>query len=235
MTMGPWVGRPGWGWGRSARSGPFTEASWGDAEALTQMAVANGWVVADQLPVRGDGSQLVIAGGPLGPPQVGWQVAGPVIVGRAGYWPFVAVTANVLTRAAAYQPYALTALGLPGPLAAVHVYPERRRSQLTAVMPEVDLESGAFNDHFAVFSHDRRTAYGVLSPRTMQALLTASAGRPDLDELWTWHDQLCIARIDGHGPAVLDTHLRLLTACAGDLPTSLWDSAGPPAEPPLNR
>ena len=89
-------------------------------------------------------------------------------------------------------------------------------------VPEVDLEYGEFNDRFATFAKDPRTAYAVLSPRTMQVLLAG----PPLDELWTAGPQVCRARLDGSRAAGLDAHLRLLTVCAGDLPSSSWE---PPA------
>lgn len=214
-------------WGQRSRRG-YREATYGDPGAMSAMAQANGWNVGSELPPEADGRPARLAGGPLGPPGVDWRTAGPVVLGRAGWWPFIATTALARSRANQLLPYAVTALRMAGRLAPVHVYPERWRAQLTAVMPEVNLESGAFNDHLAVFSPDRRTAYGVLSPRTMEYLLEAERGGWLHDELWTWENYLCVARADGHTPHILDLHLRLLTVCAGDLPTSLWDPATPP-------
>lgn len=192
-----------------------------DDGSLVAMAQANNWRIDSALPTMADGTRIDISGGPF---VTGfWQSTAPVVVAQAGYWPFVAFTATTRTRGGDQAAYAVTAMAMPGPMPYVHCYPESWRARATSVTPEVDLESGQFNDAFAVFAQDARTAYSVLSPRTMEAFVHS----PPVDELWTAGSQLCLCRIDPHSAATLNAHLQLLTRCAADIPTSTWEPRGP--------
>lgn len=195
-----------------------------DPGSLVAMAQSNQWPLAHDLPALPDGRPVDISGGPFAPGR--WRVAPPVALGRAGHWPFFATNIAAMTRAGEWATYAVTAIMLPGPLPYVHCYPESWRASATSVVPEVHLEYGEFNHRFATFAKDPRTAYAVLSPRTMQALVDT----PPLDELWTAGPQVCLARLDGHAATTLDAHLRLLTVCAGDMASSAWEPPAPPRD-----
>lgn len=184
---------------------------------IEQMAAQNGWAVLPKMPSYDDGSHLDLSGGPFAPQQ--WHPASDVVRGQAGYWPFWALTVTARTRGDAWRPYALTFMQLGGLLPYVHVYPESFRASITSVTPEVNLESGEFNDRFAVFAKDAQTVYGLLNPRAMQALIEA---RP-VDELWTAGQFLCISRVDPHSAEALGEHLTLLTTIAGGVPSSLYE------------
>lgn len=188
-----------------------------DTTSIAAMAEANGWTVADGIPTMSDGSPFELSGGPIAGEQ--WRPQPPVVSGTAGYWPFLAMTAGVRTRSGSWNSYAITAMRMPGRLPAVHIYPESWRATVTSVTQEVNLEFGEFNDRYSVFSATPQAVYAVLSPRTMQLLLTM----PPFDEIWTAGPNLCVARIDSHNVDALNTHLQVLTTAAKDMPSSMWD------------
>ncbi len=183
------------------------------------MAITNRWQVVDALPTGADSRPLTFDGGAFAPGQ--YEPSGPVVLGQAGYWNFVACTIIATTRGGDRRPYALTAMQFPGVLPYVHIYPESWRASATSLSPEVHLESGEFNDKYSVFSDSARTVYQLISPRSMRYLI----GQPPLDELWTAGQSLCICRVDPHNAAVLGAHLSTLTTLAGDIPSSAWDPA----------
>lgn len=186
--------------------------------SLETIARTNGWSLLPVMPAYEDGTALDLSGGPFAPGQ--YTPAPPIVQGRAGYWTFWASTVNAMTRGAQLRPYALTFMQLGGAVPYVHVYPEAWRASITSVTPEVNLESGLFNDRFATFADDPRTVYGLLSPRTMQLLLDS----PPVDEVWTAGQFVCVSRIDAHSGETLGAHLNLLTSIAGGIPSSLFES-----------
>lgn len=188
-----------------------------DRTSIAVMAASNGWQVTDRLPGDEYGNLLDINGGPFAPGL--WNAVPPIVLGRAGYWDFVACTVSAMTRAREWRMNAATIMTLPGPVPPVHVYPESWRASVTSVVPEVHLESSVFNDRFSVFAQQPSAVYHVLSPRAMQLLIDL----PPFDEVWTRGRLLCIARIDPHNVEALDTHLRVLTTIAGDMPSSAWE------------
>lgn len=183
---------------------------------IEEMAKQNGWQLGP-MPSYEDGSAIDLSGGPFAPGY--WHPNEPVVHGQAGYWPFWALTVRAMTRAGEWRHYAVTFMQLAGVLPYVHVYPESWRASVTSVVPEVDLESGEFNDRFSTFAKDAQTVYGLLNPRAMQAMIES----PPLDELWTAGQFVCLCRVDGHNAETLGAHLNLLTAIAGGVPSSLYE------------
>ncbi|WP_153504418.1 DUF3137 domain-containing protein [Cumulibacter manganitolerans] len=206
-------------WGRRYGEGNVPEFRPDRAGRLPIEAMAqhNGWELSPEMPRYDDGTPIDLSGGPLAPQQ--WRPNPPIVHGQAGYWHFWALTVTARTRGDAWRPYAVTFLQVAGLLPYVHVYSESWRASVTSVMPEVDLESGEFNDRYAVFAKDAQTVYGLLNPRAMQQLLDA----PPLDEVWTAGQFVCIARVDPHHSAALAAHLDLLTGIAGGIPSSLFE------------
>jgi len=223
----------GFGGGYGRRRGRYRGGAWGempqfrgrddiDPRSIAVMAQSNNWAIYDALPRMADGSAIDISGGPFAPGQ--WVPYPPIVAGIAGRWSFLAFTVSAETRGGNTQAYAVTLMTMPGPLPYVHIYPETWRASATSVTHEVNLEYGEFNDRYAVFSKSPETVYSVLSPRTMQQLLNL----PPLDEIWTAGPNVCLARIDQHNIETLDTHLRVLTCAAGDMPSSAWEPRADP-------
>ncbi|MGH3995080.1 MAG: DUF3137 domain-containing protein, partial [Pseudonocardiaceae bacterium] len=66
----------------------------------------------------------------------------------------------------------VTVVGLPVALPRLQVSPQGVEAWLVPGLPDVDLESEAFNRRFRVQAGDRRYAMDVLNPRTMQTMLS---------------------------------------------------------------
>lgn len=209
----------GYGGGQSGYSQmpEFAKQSYGPP--IEEMARTNGWQLTNALPTEADGQPMRFDGGAFAPEQ--YWLSGPVVLGQAGYWNFLACTIVARTRGGDQRPYALTAMQFPGALPYVHIYPESWRATVSSLTPEVNLESGEFNDRYSVFSDSARTVYQLISPRAMRYLIE----QPPFDEIWTAGRWLCICRVDSHNADVLGAHLSTLTTLAGDIPSSAWDPA----------
>jgi Protein of unknown function (DUF3137) len=98
--------------------------------------------------------------------------------------------------------YVVTSLQLPGYLPQLQVTPENVMTRLGNALglDDIELESEDFNRRFRVHAQDRKFACDVLSPRTMQMLLSrpASSWRIDGSDILAWQDgrlspALCLA------------------------------------------
>ena len=117
--------------------------------------------------------------------------------------------------------YRVVAIRLPGPLPPVAVGPERLMRPVAPMLglPDVDIESEAFNRRFKVLSRDRRTAVALLNPRTVELMQTTEAfcWRIDGDLLLSWDESLV-------EPEALPGRIRQVTAIVSYAPAFLWDS-----------
>jgi hypothetical protein len=88
--------------------------------------------------------------------------------------------------------YVVTSLQLPTYLPQLQVTPENMMTRLgNAVgLEDIELESEDFNRRFRVHARDRKFACDVLTPRTMQMLLSrpATSWRIDGSDILTWRD-----------------------------------------------
>ena len=119
--------------------------------------------------------------------------------------------------------YTVCTLGLPAPVPGLSVTPE---SLLTRVgeafgFSDIQLESEDFNRRFRVRAPDPKFAYDVLSPRTMQLLLSRPAER------WRIEGDTILCWDTGRAEpvAVLD-RLSLLSAVVEGIPDYVWRDRG---------
>lgn len=88
--------------------------------------------------------------------------------------------------------YVVTSLQLPTYLPQLQVTPENLLTRFGNALglDDIELESEDFNRKFRVHARDRKFACDVLTPRTMQMLLSrpASSWRIDGTDILTWHD-----------------------------------------------
>ncbi len=115
--------------------------------------------------------------------------------------------------------YACCALGLPAWLPKVELVPESVFGRLgTALgMQDIELESEDFNRRYRVRADVPKTAYDVLSPRTMEALLA----RPALHLRLSGADALCWES-GSHSPAELLQRLDTLSVLLDGIPSFVW-------------
>jgi hypothetical protein len=88
--------------------------------------------------------------------------------------------------------YVVTSLQLPTYLPQLQVTPENMMTRLGNAfgLEDIELESEDFNRSFRVHARDRKFACDVLTPRTMQMLLSrpATSWRIDGSDILTWRD-----------------------------------------------
>jgi hypothetical protein len=88
--------------------------------------------------------------------------------------------------------YVVTALQLPAPLPQLQVTPENLVTRLGNALglDDIELESEDFNRRFRVHARDRKFACDVLTPRTMQMLLSrpALSWRIEGTDILAWQD-----------------------------------------------
>jgi len=115
--------------------------------------------------------------------------------------------------------YAVTALEFSGLLPTLQVTPESVFTRIghSLGLDDIDLESEDFNRRFRVHANDRKFASDVLTPRTMQALLT----RPMLSWRITGTDILSWA--EGSMTAVgVTAALSTLQLVVDGIPSFVW-------------
>jgi hypothetical protein len=115
--------------------------------------------------------------------------------------------------------YAVTAVHLPVGLPTLQVTPESIFSRIGNVLglDDVELESEDFNRRFRVHADDRKFASDVLSPRTMQALLS----RPEMSWRITGADILSWQ--DGKlAPAIVLAQTSGLQTVVAGIPSFVW-------------
>jgi hypothetical protein len=122
--------------------------------------------------------------------------------------------------------FGVCAVPLPAPLATVEVLPEdvfTRMVSAVGLASDIDLESEDFNRAFRVRATDPKLASDVLTPRTMQYLLSVrpEAWRLQGDHILSWHD----GRLD---PAELVRTCAVLDRVIDGIPTFVWKDAGVP-------
>jgi hypothetical protein len=152
-----------------------------------------------------------------------------VVTGEYGGRPFVAFdysyevqsgTGSGTTNTTTYH-YAVCALQLPAPLPQLQVTRENvltRFGDAIGIAEDIQLESDDFNRKFRVKADDRKFAYDVLTPRTMQALLS----RPPLD--WRLAGTDALAWSEGEvTPSLAMEHLQTLRAVVDGIPQFVWN------------
>jgi len=123
-----------------------------------------------------------------------------VVVGRMGEQPFAAFDYSFETHSTdskgntttTTHRYAVASFQLPTALPRLQVTPEGLFGRIGNALglDDIELESEDFNRRFRVHSDDRKFACDVLSPRTMQALLTRPDARWRIEgvDILTWRD-----------------------------------------------
>jgi len=115
--------------------------------------------------------------------------------------------------------YVVTSLQLPTYLPQLQVTPENMMTRLgNAVgLEDIELESEDFNRRFRVHASDRKFACDVLTPRTMQMLLSrpATSWRIDGSDIFTWRD----GRLS---PAMCLATTRQLQDIVDGIPSFVW-------------
>jgi hypothetical protein len=115
-------------------------------------------------------------------------------------------------------------VALPAYLPTLEVVPENVFSRMAGAVglsSDIDLESEDFNRSFKVRAEDRKFATDVLSPRTMQFLLTAppAAWRIQGTDMLRWEQ----GRLD---PADIVVATSILDRVANGIPTFVWKDHG---------
>ena len=120
--------------------------------------------------------------------------------------------------------FTVCALALPAVLPHLELTPESVLSRIggTLGLQDIQLESEDFNRRYRVTADDPKFAYDVLSPRTMQALLT----REPLHLRIAGSDALCWA--EGRStPVALLARLSALTTLLAGIPSYVWSDHTP--------
>jgi uncharacterized protein DUF3137 len=125
--------------------------------------------------------------------------------------------------------YAVYAVHLPAYLPSLEVSPEAVFGHLATAVgltTDIDLESEDFNRRFRVRAEDRKFATDVLSPRTMQYLLSVppAAWRVQGTDIVRWEE----GRLD---PADVPVSAAILDRVADGIPTFVWKDHGYHPEP----
>jgi Protein of unknown function (DUF3137) len=134
-------------------------------------------------------------------------------------------------RTTSTHPFAVTAVTIPAYLPRLEVSPAGAFGRLTdavGLTNDIELESEDFNRAFKVHAEDRKFATDVLSPRTMQYLLTAprAAWRIQGSTMLRWTS----GRTD---PANVIVDAAVLDQVADGIPAFVWkDHQGQPGYDP---
>jgi len=120
--------------------------------------------------------------------------------------------------------YVVSSVQLPTYLPVLQVTPQSlftRFGHALGLEDDIELESEDFNRRFRVSSRDPKFASDVLSPRTMQALLT----RPDLS--WRFDGQAAVAWREGKlTPPVALADLAAIRTVIDGIPSFVWHDRG---------
>jgi hypothetical protein len=122
--------------------------------------------------------------------------------------------------------FAVCAVPLPAALGPVEVVPEgvfSRVASAVGLLPDIDLESEDFNRAFRVRADDPKLASDVLTPRTMQYLLSVrpEPWRLQGGHILSWHE----GRLD---PGEVVRTCAVLDRVIDGIPTFVWKDAGVP-------
>jgi hypothetical protein len=116
--------------------------------------------------------------------------------------------------------YRVIAIRLPAAVPRIAVGPERLLRPVAPMigLPDVDIESEAFNRRFKVLSADRRFAVALLTPRTVELMMTSEpfCWRIDDDLLVSWDESLVEAD-------ALPDRIRQVAAIVGYAPAFVWE------------
>lgn len=219
LTAAAVAGVAYWQWQRETRR----------RSQLAQWAAANNWT----LTARDDSYCTRWSGMPFGLGDR--RRARNVLSGTWRGTPFVSFdysyrqrTNSTRQTASASYRYAVSALRLPAYLPTLQVTPENLLTRLGEALggSDIELESEEFNRAFRVHCDDAKFASDVLTPRTMQLLLS----RPHFswrvegaDILW-WQDG------EQHPAAVTAAVTTLRDVLAG-IPAFVWHDHGHDADP----
>jgi Protein of unknown function (DUF3137) len=202
-------------------------------ERIMTFCVARGWQYVDENPSFADRW----SGQPFG--QGDRHRARNVITGHENGREFVAFDYSYEThstdskgrRSSTTHRYAVYVVALPAFLPTLEVCPEgafARLADSVGLHSDIDLESEDFNRAFTVRASDRKFACDVLSPRTMQYLLSAPAAawRIEGTALLRWTS----GRLD---PAEIIVATSVLDRIADGIPAFVWKdhSAAPGYDP----
>ena len=200
-------------------------------ERLMQFCVARGWTyVAEDPSLTGRWSGQPFSAGDR-------RRARNVITGVECGRPFTAFDYSYETQStdskgqtsSSTHRFAVYAVHLPAYLPSLEVVPEDAFSRLTGAVglrSDIDLESEDFNRKFRVKAADRKFATDVLSPRTMEYLLSAPAAawRIQGTDMVRWEP----GRMD---PADIVVATSILDRVADGIPTFVWKDHGYHPEP----
>jgi hypothetical protein len=203
-------------------------------ERILTYCVARGWQYVDEDPM--------LAGRWSGQPfdQGDRRRARNVIRGTENGRSFVAFDYSYEThstdskghRSSTTHRYAVYVVPLPAYLPTLEVCPEGaflKLADAVGLRSDIDLESEDFNRAFTVRADDRKFASDVLTPRTMQYLLTvpAAAWRIEGTDILRWRS----GRLD---PAQVIVATSVLDRVADGIPDFVWkDHSAQPGYDPL--
>ena len=195
-------------------------------ERLMQYAVNRGWQYAAEDPLLADS----FTGAPFG--KGDRRRARNVLRGQENGHPFTAFDYSYEThstdskgnRTTQTHRYGVVVCPLPGPLGTVEVAPEdmfTRAAGAVGLVGDIDLESEEFNRRFRVRASDRKLASDLLTPRTMQFLvsLQSEAWRVQGRHILSWRK----GRLD---PAEVVRTCAVLRRVVDGIPSFVWKDAG---------
>jgi hypothetical protein len=197
-------------------------------DLLGQWAVANKWTLAPE----DDSMCARWQGAPFG--EGDHRRARNVLAGTWKDKPFVSFDYSYQThssdghggRTTTTHHYAVSAVRLPTWLPTLQVTPENMLTRLGNAIgfDDIELESEAFNRAFRVHASDRKFASDVLTPRTMQMLLS----RPHFSWRIEGADIICWQDGEQHPAGVTAAVSTTLDVVAG-IPSFVWHDNGPDA------
>lgn len=180
----------------------------GDTSGFRQSARDHGWTgAAEQPPVVAE----IVQCAPV--PTGSEYTVTDVVTGMFQGWDAIAL--NVGMRSAGVVPkWAMTAVGRAEPGGAYRLHPRRlgRFHLLGEERSEIDLSSSALDARWSLTVSIGANAgdESIVDPAVERALLSSDDG----DELWATSTAIAAVRADGHRPALLEHHLRLLATLA---------------------
>jgi hypothetical protein len=202
-----WQGR-GPGRGRARGEVDRVFAYEGDLVGAQGWALQHGWTVSDGSGPQDAGLRELVASAPVRLTKDHRPAS--VLRGRAGALDLVAF--DVLYSSGRYQvpEYAVTAAPLLGSVPALRLSPARLwKHGVSGLIPVVS-GNPAFDTRWALLAaEDSPQVRRLAQDPTVHGLLL---GTDDGDEFWTGAGHVAAIRPDGHRPALLEHHARLLTA-----------------------
>jgi hypothetical protein len=195
-------------------------------DALVQLCAARGWGYAADDPTlcwRWSGQPFGQGDNPK---------AVNVVTGTASGHPFTAFDYSYEThtsnprggRTTTTHQFAVCAVPMPAPLGSVEVVPENpltRAAGAVGLMRDIKLESEEFNRRFRVAATNPKLASDLLTPRTMEFLLSAPAlaWRTEGADVLSWH----AGHIDGEW---IVTAVGVVDRVLDGIPAFVWKDRG---------